>query len=422
VYTAASGGVNQCGVILRVTPAGSQSLVYTFTGALDGCGPSGVALDAAGNLYGTTAQGGIAGLGAVFKIDPSGKETSFNAFSGGPSGSTPQSSLVRDDQGNIYGATSSGGTYNCGTLYRIDKSSQETVLYNFPGGNYGCNPSGNLARDAPGNIYGTTSSDDSECVVFKISPAGQETMVIDLGVGAGLSGVAIDAAGNLYGTGLGIVYKVEPAYGYRPFYTFTPGPGGYVPNGNVVLDAAGNVYGTTAEGGIDNQGVIFKISPSGAETVLYSFTGGADGFDPLAGVTLDSAGNIYGTTAGGGVAGGGTVFALTAAGVYTVLHSFPQNSILASPPFSSLAVDANGNIYGATLGVLDGCQTNGTCGTIYEIDAAGNYTLLHTFAGGRDGAMPAGPVLVDSYGTVFGTASAQGEYLGGVLFKLTPPQ
>jgi len=167
---------------------------------------------------------------------------------------------------------------------------------------------------------------------------------------------------------------------------------------------------------------VFKLSPSGEETVLYNFTftAGVDGGAPYAGVTLDSAGNIYGTTGWGGTASAGTVFKLSPAGQETILYSFTQNWPSGPAPYSSLVLDSAGNLYGTTLygGGGYGCGGYG-CGTVYEVDSSGNYTLLHGFTGGADGATPVTPVLLDGAGHLFGTASAGGKRLGGVLFKLT---
>jgi len=315
----------------------------------------------------------------------------------------------------------------------MDAASHETVLSGFTGG---ANPIGSIARDAAGNLYGATSAGTNEDVgvLYKVNATGQQTALLNFGSlfeSTATSGVVLDSSGNLYGVAiLGglyggggyLVYKTDAASGYTVWlYTFTGGADGASPSGDLTLDAAGNLYGTTTQGGAAGQGVVYAISPSGQETVLYSFTGGADGGDPATGVILDSSGNLYGTTSGGGAAGNGTVFKLDAAGQKTVLYSFkePPSYDVEEPPYSRLAIDAAGNLYGTSYaGGGTGCGEAG-CGTVYKVDQSGRYTLLHSFTGGDDGSKPSGPVLLDGAGHLFGTASAGGKRLGGVLFVIT---
>jgi uncharacterized repeat protein (TIGR03803 family) len=286
-----------------------ETVIYSFKGGSDGGIPLGVVMDGAGNLYGATQLGGPAYLGAVFKLDTAGKETALNALTGGVSGNSPQSGLIRDNGGNLYGTTFYGGPGNGGVLYKMG-AGHEMVLYNFSGGT-GLYPSGSIVRDAAGNIYGTAVSANGCCgpLVYKLTNTGQETVLATFGDNDGLNpGVIMDPAGNLYVTtsggsaGGGAVYKISPSGQTTVLYSFTGGTDGGSPWGNVTLDAAGNLYGTTASGGTAGCGIVFKLSPSSQETVLYNFTltAGVDGGAPYAGVTLDSAGDIYGTTGWGG--------------------------------------------------------------------------------------------------------------------------
>ena len=425
-YGGTTGCGNGCGVVYRVDAAGQEKVRYTFTGGTDGANPTGgVIRDASGNLYGTTQGGGPANLGAVFKVDAAGNETALDAFTGGLAGDSPQSGLIRDGAGNFYGTTYYGGPANDGVFYKVDTAGHETVLFSFTGAN-GANPAGNLARDAAGNIYGTTTGGTTEgaVVLYKVDATGQETVVFDFGSGASVSGVVSDAAGNLYGTGYiggashGLVYKRDTTLGYMVLYTFTGGADGGSPYGGVILGADGNLYGTASGGGAAGHGVVYEISPSGQETVLYNFTGGADGGYPEAGVIRDSTGNFYGTTASGGAAGLGTVFKLDPSGQETVLYSFMEVPAY-PPPYSSLALDAAGNLYGTTYSSEGTACGDIGCGTVYQVDPSGQYTLLYSFTGGTDGATPTTPVLVDGAGHLFGTASARGKRDGGVLFKIT---
>ena len=266
LYGAASGGGDsacQCGVIFRIDRRGKWTVLYSFKGGQDGYSPgAGVILDGAGNLYGTTYSGGHT-YGTVFKLDASGKETMLYRFRGGLDGSAPTGELVRDAAGNLYGTTSAGGDSicQCGTIFKLDSTGKETVLYRFLGGTDGSGSAAGLVRDAAGNLYGmTTGGGDPICqcgVVFKLDKSGKETVL----------------------------------------HSFTHGSDGAYPYGGVIRDAAGNLYGTTNYGGDSDAGIIFKLDSSGGETILYSFRGQGDGGYPYAGVIRDSAGNLYGTTA-----------------------------------------------------------------------------------------------------------------------------
>jgi uncharacterized repeat protein (TIGR03803 family) len=326
-------------VVFKLSPSGTETVVYRFSGQ-DGANPhAGLVRDGAGNLYGTTSGGG-AGVGVVFKLSPSGTETVLHSFTG-DDGINPLD-LVRDAAGNLYGTTASGGSWNIGVVFelvRSDSTYQSKVLFTFTGNmkQDGAYPLAGLVRDVAGNLYGTTSYGGTHGwgVVFKLSPTGSETVLHSFTNGADgaypAAGLIQDAAGNLYGTtygagahGFGVVFELircdsEPSgYEFRPLYSFTGGAAGAYPLAGLVRDMAGNLYGTTSYGGTHGWGVVFKLSPTGSETVLHSFTNGADGAYPAAGLIQDAAGNLYGTTTQGGATstceppyGCGVVFKLT---------------------------------------------------------------------------------------------------------------
>ena len=216
---------------------------------------------------------------------------SFNGSGGAPS--LPYAGLITDSAGHFYGTTQFGGSYNQGTVFEVTPNAggqwTESVLHNFTGGQDGGQPSGGLTFDAAGNLYGTTDFGGSE--ICKL--------------------------------GCGTIFKLTPRSGYwaeTVIYTFTGGSDGREPYAGLVSDAQGNFYGTTLLGGnlgnvcSSGCGTVFKLSQSNGawqESVLYAFAGGNDGTSPYAGLTFDGAGNLYGTTNGGGPYGSGTVFKLT---------------------------------------------------------------------------------------------------------------
>jgi len=348
--TTQNGGKDENGVVFEVSPSGTETLLYRFAKA-SGFSPfAGLVRDASGNFYGTTKLGGAGRVGTVFKLTPSGTETVLHSFADRPGtkkkpgdGWYPNTGVIFDAQGNLYGTTPVGGNYNCdppqgcGAVYEVTQSGNEELLYSFNGGSDGAGPSGPLVFDAGGNLYGTTAyggsttyCDGNGCgTVFKLTPSGWETVLYSFTGSADESypaaGLIFDGAGNLYGTtscyycssGYGTVFKLTPSGAESTFYSFTGGADGAYPDAGLIFDGAGNLYGVTSGGGIFNCrggqgcGVIFELSPSGTETVLYSFTGGNDGAFPNGPLVFDGQGNLYGTTSDGGAYGNGTVFKLT---------------------------------------------------------------------------------------------------------------
>ena len=446
--TSAGGGPNlcdwgsaiSCGVVFEIDPAGQETILYAFTGGSTGGGPqAGLILDSTGNLYGTAAYAGAGNNGVVFKLNPSGQQSILYGFPTGTDGAEPKTGVVFDSSGNLFGTTSQGGTYGFGTVYKLDPSGHEKVLYSFTGGADGEYPTSGVILDPAGNLYGTADGGEPtyDGIVFKVDPSGQETVLYTFTGGADggepWGGLARDEAGNLYGTTIlggtadvGVVFKVTPSGQETVMHTFTGTPDGFEPQGGVVLDSAGNLYGTTAFGGTANQGMIFKLDPAGQETVLYNFTGGADGGVPYQGITRDSAGNIYGATWGGGInpyqgnaySGCGVVYKLDTSGNQTVLHTFTCGPG-GGNPVSGVVVDSAGNIYGTTPAGGDARAIYGK-GVVYKVDPSGNETVLFTFLGDNEGGVPYGGLVRDAAGNLYGTTVVGGEQAGGVIFKLAP--
>jgi uncharacterized repeat protein (TIGR03803 family) len=363
--------------------AAAQGLttLYSFTGG-DGANPgAGLIADPAGNLYGTTFNGGASGQGTVFQLDPSGNLTVLYSFTGGD-GSHPRASLIADAAGNLYGTTINGGANDAGTVFQLTPSGILNVLYSFTGGSDGAMPWAGLITDAAGNLYGTTYGGgvSGQGTVFQLDPSGTLTVLYSFTGGNDASpwaGLIADAAGNFYGTteggdGPGEVFQLMPSGTLNVLHNFT-GADGAVPHGGLIFDAAGNLYGTTHNGGTSGYGTVFQLTLSGALNVLHSFTGGSDGAYPEAGVLADMAGNLYGTTYGGGAGGQGTVFQLDPSGNLTVLYSLTGGSDGAYPS-GDLFADAAGNLYGTTSSGGATASCPGACGTVFELTVPASLT------------------------------------------------
>jgi uncharacterized repeat protein (TIGR03803 family) len=367
-----------------VASAHAQTLttLYTFNGLSDGGSPLvGLVPDAARNFYGTTFQGGTANDGTVFKLSKNGTETVLYSFKGGADGFHPYAgALVRDKAGNLYGTTEQGGSSNEGTVFKVDMSGTESILYNFTGNPDGAIPYGGLVRDLAGNLYGTTyfGGTSNNGSAFKIDTNNNESILHSF-AGSPSDGaysyatLLRDALGNLYGTnyqggatGNGTVFKISSTGKESVLYNFKGTPDGQLPYAGLVR-RKGFLYGTTVQGGKRGLGTVFKVDTKGNETILYNFTGGADGGLPLGGVIFDTAGNLYGTTYIGGAFGVGTVYRLDPTGKEMVLYNFTGGADGKNPYFVVLVRDQARNLYGTTsAGAGTGCGGTG-CGTVFKL-------------------------------------------------------
>ncbi len=325
------------------------------------------------------------------------------------------------------------------------KSATESAAYSFQGGNDGGFPQGGLVADAKGKMYGVTTSDGSDHsgVIFEVgrkNGAWVETPIYTFAGGSDGSdpqaGLAIDSAGNLYGTtyqggsGYGAVFELSPGkkktWDLKVLWTFSGGNDGGSPSGRLTIDSSGNVYGTTTEGGTGVVGTVFELSPGNGgswnETVLYNFTGNNDGGEPMGNVLLGSDGNIYGTTAGYGQYNYGVVYKLThgnSGWTQSVIHAF-QGGSDGEVPRDGLILDGSGVLYGTTAGF------DNSYGNVFSLHTDGsNYNAIYTLSGCQycyTGNGPWQTVSMDSSGNLYGTALADGTNNNGEVFKLTPGQ
>jgi len=413
---------NNCGS--SVAAGASCTITVTFSPARLGTYSAAISIsDNGGGGQQTVSLQGIGGY-ATYSV--------LYSFNGGTDGAAPTAGVVADSAGNLYGTTIGGGVPNWGTVYELSAAGSEAPLYTFTGGTDGGSPYTGVIRDSAGNLYGTAESGGTADwgVVYKVDAAGQETVLYTFtgGNDGGIPEAAVirDSAGNLYGTtadggtaGCGVVYKLDTSGNETVLYSFSCGADGAYPSASLIRDSAGTFYGTTYAGGTAGCGVVFKLDTSGNETVLYSFSCGADGAYPFASLIRDPAGNFYGTTYAGGTGAGyggwGVVFKLDTAGNETVLHTFTGGTDGANPQ-ASLIRDSAGNLYGTAS---DGGIAAGYSGwgVVFTLDAGCNETVLYTFTGGTDGGYPVADLFRDSAGNLYGTASGGGSG-SGVIFRL----
>ena len=386
-------------VVPSVGFAQTETVLYTFAGMPDGAWPSTagpLAIDSAGNLYGTTMIGGTVGYGSVFEVPAGGGERLLYSFAGKSDGSSPVGGVILSG-GALYGTTEYGGEFSskckagCGTVFKVSGTGAYTVAHSFTGPTSdGAYPFGGVISDAAGNLYGTTTK------------------------------------GGIYKS-YGTVFELTVS-GSERLYSLKHSPDGEFPWGSLSRDSSGNLYGTTEYGGANNCpnatgtcGAAFEVSATG-ESIIYSFgNSSTDGVYPESGLVGDDRGNFYGTTAAGGKYGYGTVFKLsktTGTWKETILYNFTGLADGAYPS-GRLIIDAQGNLYGTTPG--GGAYT---CGTVFRVAPNGEESVLYSFTGLADGDGPAAGLVADKQGNLYGTTtyggSASYSQGWGVVFKITP--
>ena len=385
---------------------GREKVIHTFQ-SLPAINPSStLTLDSSGNLYGTTS-GAFQSRGTVFKLThiPNGtwRYSSLYVFKGAPKdGTYPQGALTFDAAGNLYGTTTNGGANNEGTVFELTPTSNggwnESVLYSF--GAYsgdGIQPQAGVIFDAVGNLYGTTAQGGSGPfgAVFKLTPA----------------------AGSWTES---LIYEFGNEFS---------GDGG-IPAAPLVWDAFGNLYGTTEGGGQYGGGTVFELTPlDGAwtETIIHSFGFGDDGITPIAAVTFDNSGNLYGTASeGGGSENGGIVFELSLSSggnwTETLVHQFHPRQGDGGQPYGPVVFNVAGELGGTTFA---GGSGYGTVFRLTPTPTGWTESGRYSFTGGSDGSEPLEGLILDSKGNAYGTTHYGGNGTGvsgyGVVFKIIIP-
>jgi uncharacterized repeat protein (TIGR03803 family) len=366
--------------IAAAMPASAQtfSTLYDFNYTV-GLNPRGQLVQAKnGLLYGTTGGDLINSDGTIFEITPGGTLTTITFF-GGAVGEVPYAGLIQATNGDLYGTTQYGGTNGDGVVFEISPGGTLTTLHSFDGTD-GSGPVDGLIQATNGHFYGTTQSGGAD--------------------------------------GYGTVFSMTASGTVTTLHSFTGGTDGAHPYAGVVQGSDGNFYGTAQDGGADGYGVVFKMTPSGAVTTLYSFNfHDPNGGNPLGGLLQGATGDFYGTASAFGANNTGTVFKITSGGALTLLYTFCSQSSCADGnlPYVGLLQGSDGNFYGSTEFGGD----NGGFGTIFKMTPSGTLTVLHSFNGTTDGSYPEGVLVEDTDGTFYGSTVGGGSGRTGTVYSLS---
>ncbi len=412
----ACGGASNGTFSPQITAAGVRPLgdvLYSFGAYPDASHPlAGLVAGKKGEFYGASQGGGNPGNGAIFEISAAGEESVIYNFQGGEDGADPVSALIVDKQGALYGTSDTGGGYGCygpgcGTVFKLTPNQggwTESVLYRFQGGSDGGSPVAGLLMTKSGALLGTTYGGGSGGgVIFELTPSGS-------------------------------------TYSEKVLHEFSGSPDGLNPAGALVTDANGNLYGTTSAGGattcpsqsgLSGCGTVFELKPSSSEysySAIYTFKGGTDGIQPWGTLLSGARGALYGLTVVGGAKNKGTAFELAPKGSRyreTARYSFGGIDGAFPSDSSGLVADGNGNLYGTTAnGGGAHCQKRyDGCGTVFTLSPSGkSFTerVLYAFGGSRanDGSRPSGGVLIDRHRNLLGTTFMGGSSRAGTVFSV----
>jgi len=435
--TTAAGGASGDGTLFKLpATGGSVSTLVQFDGANGATPMAGLMQTSDGSLYGTTQDGGTNDAGVVFRVSPAGAASVLFAFPQSNDGANPSADLLSARDGNLYGTTEAGGLYDCGTIFRVSPAGNLTLLYTFGSLTNaegdpldGDDAEGILIQGLDGSLYGTTADGGAEYdgTIFQITTNGAFKVLYSFSDSDGsipLAGLIQTPDGLMYGTTSsgganedGTVFQISTNGSLATLYSFgaiTDSDGdpldGAAPDAGLVLGPGGFLYGTTSSGGSANsEGTVFKITTNGALTTVYSFSGGADGGDPEAGLIVGKDGALYGTTYGGGASGEGTVFRITTNGSLNTLVNFAGTN--GAYPMAGVVQTADGSLYGtASGGGID------NYGVVFQV--ATNGVLSWLDLDGVTGSYPESGLVVGSDGNLYVPAEYGGDGGDGNILRV----
>ena len=421
-----AGGPNSYGTIFKISAAGDYTVIRSFTIGTDGGNPHGhLTLAKDGNFYGITHSGGANGYGTIFKLSDSGTYTVIHSMNKTTDGGDSYGSLTEGKDGDLYGATYDGGMYNYGTIFKVTTGGSLTVLKHLNASD-GANPQCDLIQASDNSFYGTCNGGGSlgYGTIFKITTGNVYNIVKNLSYstdGANPYGALMqNNDDNFYGVtrgggskGAGVIYKITTSGAYSVIHHLDGTAEGSTSSSALVKGDDNNLYALCSVGGKNNMGTVFKVSTSGALTVLEDFNG-ADifGNTPYSSFIKGKDSAYYATTSAGGMYGFGSIIKICG-GKTTVLHAFNKTAE-GGYPKGKLLLAGNGNFYGMTS---DGGTKN--AGTIFKITSSGAFSVIYTFNSSTDGGSPLGSLIQGKDGLLYGMTSSGGINTGGTIFRIS---
>lgn len=420
-----SGPGGSGGIIFKISATGVYTVVKNLTINTDGGRPKGRLLQATdGNFYGLNSAGGASGYGTIFRLTPAGTYTVLKSFTK-TDGANPNGSLMQATDGAMYGMTHGGGTYQYGVIFKITMAGAFSVLRNLNAATDAAYPDANLVQGKDGWLYGLAPTGvNYNGIAFKINTTGTTLTILkkftpatDGGNPFGSLTLATD--GNFYGlTSIsggsgyaGTVFKMTPTGVVTVLKRFTEAVDGGSPFGSLIQSSDGKLYGMTKHGGKNMKGVVFQITTAGAYKVLANLNGADHGNQPLGDVAIGKDSVYFGVAKTGGAFNFGTIYKICG-GVTTVVKSF-NRTVDGGNPIAGLMRGKDGNFYG----VAETGGTNGV-GTIFRVTPAGTFTILRHMKGATDGEYPQGPLVQGADGYLYGITYSGGTSGGGTIFKM----
>jgi uncharacterized repeat protein (TIGR03803 family) len=432
-----NGGTNAQGTIFKINPTDTTfSVIRNFNCGTDGCNPAGsLIVGSDGLLYGMASSSGAHGGGTIFKISTTGTTfTVLRSLTPITDGSSPNGSLIKGSDGNYYGFTNTSGPNLYGTIFKISGTGTFTLLTKLNGDAIGNNPNESLVQGKDYAYYGTANTGGiyDYGAIFKLCGT-TYTVIHSFNVnvdGANPQGSLIQASdGNFYGTttvggpsgGFGTVFKITSTGTLTTLHKFTGNPDGATPKGSLIQGTDGYLYGMTSSGGINGQGVIFKIATTGGTTfkVLRQLVYSVDGGNPQGSLIKGLDSNFYGVTYAGAAKGAGSIFKISPNGViFTVLRT-----LTGTTDGSNLS----GDLYLGKDSLFYGTASNGGTlggGTVFRINSTGTvFKVLKYFNSAvtdSNGNYPKGNLIQASDGNFYGMTSTDGKNKSGVIFRISP--
>lgn len=421
-----TGGTFSYGTIFKISTSGTGfTVIKHFSVTTDGANPHGhLTLASDGNFYGITYTGGSTGAGTVFKLTPAGVYSVIHPMNKNTEGGNSFASLTEGIDGNLYGTTYSGGQGGFGTIFKVTKNGELTVLKHLVSATDGSYPRSDLIQAKDGFFYGTCygGGQVGNGTIFKVSTTTNFTVVKHLANAADggypYAGLMQDTDGSFYGVtrsggskGGGTVFKLTKTYVYSVVYPLNYSTEGNNSSSDLVKGNDGSLYAMTSLGGSFNQGIIFKTTTAGIFSLLGSFNGSVQGNTPYSALVKGKDSAYYGTTSAGGAYNAGTIIKICG-GITTVLFSF-NKAVNGGVPKSNLIQASDGNFYGTT-------STGGpnSYGTLFKITPGGNYSILHNFVSSTEGAAPVGGLIQAKDGYLYGMTSGGGGNNGGTIYRV----